>query len=61
MIEHRLLFECDECGNVKGISVDGLKFGGRLDTGYIPDGWSFVRGRLICGEHSVIVKPEENS
>jgi hypothetical protein len=64
MIEHRFICKCDECGKEKVVSAqeDLPAFHGlhQLQT-WVPESWSYVRGRLICDEHQVIVKPEENS
>ena len=55
MIEHHLKFICDECEKQAGVVLFY-----EVMTRDLPTGWCFVRGRLICDEHQVIVKDEED-
>lgn len=60
MIEY--VFRCDECRreHVEDLS-DHASLIRLAMNDHLPSGWSLVRGRLICDDHEVIVKAEENS
>ena len=62
MIEHQYVFKCDECVKKHTIDLSDNRALVRLaEREHLPPGWSLVRGRLICDEHQVIVKDEDNS
>lgn len=61
MIEHRLVFKCDECGKEWAEDSREGAHAVVMTHGPLPEGWSMVRGRLICDEHQVTVKDEDNS
>ena len=60
-IEHRLILSCDVCSKT-ALTVFEEDVGPTHNVNvlwYLPETWSYVRGRLVCEEHEIEIK--ENS